>query len=105
MTATPGIETWLRTAEPGEVYLYYVGFLAIDKSKYTDTKRLRTAAKATRLAREGKVFLVQRHLGKAKFEYLAIKAKQENKCRTWWNRDFEPVAANDIMGGGKTRCS
>ena len=78
-----GIDTWMKTAKPGDVYIYYFGFLAVDKSRYSDTKRLRTAAKATRLAREGKVFLLQRRLDKAKFEYLAIKAKQENKRRTW----------------------
>ena len=99
-----GIDTWMKTAEAGEVYTYYVGFLAADKSSYSDTKRLRMAAKATRLAREGKVFLLQRRLDKAKFEYLAIKAKQENKRRTWWDREIEPVGADKIMGKGKTRC-
>ena len=99
-----GIDTWMKTAEAGEVYTYYLGFLAADKSSYSDTKRLRMAAKATRLAREGKVFLLQRRLDKAKFEYLAIKAKQENKRRTWWDREIEPVGADKIMGKGKTRC-
>ena len=99
-----GIDTWIKTAEAGEVYTYYLGFLAVDKSSYSDTKRLRTAAKVTRLAREGKVFLLQRRLDKAKFEYLAIKAKQENKRRTWWDREVEPVGADKIMGKGKTRC-
>ena len=99
-----GIDTWMKTAEAGEVYTYYLGFLAVDKSSYSDTERLRMAAKATRLAREGKVFLIQRRVGKAEFEYIAVKARREDKSRTWWDRKFEPITEDQIMGKGKTRC-
>ena len=70
---------WLGTAASGDRIEYWRGFLAVDASTTAsklepDDRRLlgRVAARAFRLAQQGKAHLVQRRHGDADYSYLLI---------------------------------
>lgn len=70
---------WLGTAASGDRIEYWRGFLAVDASATAskleaDDRRLlgRVAARAFRLAEQGKAHLVQRRHGEADYSYLLV---------------------------------
>lgn len=70
---------WLGTAASGDRIEYWRGFLAADASATAskleaDDRRLlgRVAARAFRLAEQGKAHLVQRRHGEADYSYLLV---------------------------------
>lgn len=70
------IETWLRTAQPGNRFVYYEGFLARDRlSLGAGGTGIRNAKKAMELAADGVVHLIQNRVGKLHWEYIAIRTK------------------------------
>jgi hypothetical protein len=70
---------WLGTAASGDRIEYWRGFLAVDASAIAskleadDRRQLgRVAARAFRLAEQGKAHLVQRRHGEADYSYLLV---------------------------------
>lgn len=70
---------WLGAAASGDRIEYWRGFLAVDASATAskleaDDRRLlgRVAARAFRLAEQGKAHLVQRRHGEADYSYLLV---------------------------------
>jgi hypothetical protein len=72
---------WLGVASPGERIAYAVGFLSVavhtaDLNRHPDAPMLAAVQQAAWKAHErGMAHLVQRRLGPADFEYLAVKAR------------------------------
>ena len=81
------IETWLRTAQPANRFVYYEGFLARDRlSLGANGIGIRNAKKAMTLAEDGVVHLIQKRVGKLQWEYIAIRTESALVQRP----DFEP---------------
>jgi hypothetical protein len=77
----PEFVNWLGVASPGERITYAVGFLVVavhaaDLNKHPDAPMLAAVQEAAWKAHErGMAHLLQRRLGPADFEYLAVKAR------------------------------
>lgn len=68
----PALEEWLKTAQPGEFYVYATARFLTD---HYATRKI--AIKAWKLAVDGRIYLVQRRVPNAipsMFDYIAIKA-------------------------------
>jgi hypothetical protein len=79
---------WFGTAAAGDRIEYWRGFLAIDAGasqsslQPDDRRRLgRVAARAFRLAEQGKAHLVQRRLGPGDYSYLLIVRPRPRSAR------------------------
>jgi hypothetical protein len=84
----PALCAWFGTASPGDRIEYWRGFLAIDAGasqsslQPEDRRRLgRVAARAFRLAEQGKAHLVQRRHGPNDYSYLLIVRPQPRSAR------------------------
>src|SRR5690348_16372930 len=71
------LESWVRTAAPGQAALYHEGFLANDRqaNSLKDLKAMQVnalALMADKLATNGFVHLVQRRIDAEHYQYIAI---------------------------------
>jgi hypothetical protein len=77
----PELVNWLGSASPGERIVYARGFLVVavhtaDLNRHPDAPALWAVQEAAWKAHQRcMVHLVQRRLGPAEFEYLAVKAR------------------------------
>jgi hypothetical protein len=77
------LRAWLRTARPGDRFVYHRGFLVVDRganSPLRERERRRLDALATAAlaaASAGLVHLLQKRLNVGTFDYLAVKARQD----------------------------
>jgi hypothetical protein len=83
----PDIHTWCDEALPGQEYIYWTGFVAVDRFKKTqDDKRHQCASMAKAaldLFEKGKVALIQRRKPKrATWDYVAVKLYPSRYRRT-----------------------
>jgi hypothetical protein len=85
----------LTAAEPGASVVYHRGFLA--KDKIGNVELSAKAAQAAALAKAGCIHLVQKRLGKDRYEYLAVTVAIPTRSN-WWREDVEPKTERVIVG-------
>ncbi len=73
------LNRWMSFAEPGDRFVYHIGFLCVDRLKL----RHHEGDLAQGLARAGLVALTQRRLGSCKYEYIATRMSQSIPSLTW----------------------
>jgi hypothetical protein len=81
------LRAWLRTARPGDRFIYHQGFLVVDRGAMSslrerERRRLDALATAVRTAASaGLVHLLQKRLDVGTFDYLAVRARQDLASR------------------------
>jgi hypothetical protein len=73
------LNRWMSFAEPGDRFVYHIGFLCVDRLKL----RRHEGDLAQGLARAGLVALTQRRLGSGQYEYIATRMSQSSPSLTW----------------------